>query len=181
MLCEKCGEREANVKIVKIVNGEKTVEHLCEVCARQLSDFSLNYSDNISFSLPDLLSQFFNVELMQPNHTNVTSTFAKQQICPKCGLTEARFTESGQVGCDQCYQTFRNWLLPLIRRVHGSVSHRGRIPERQGAQLVIEREIEKLRHDIQNAISEERFEDAATLRDRIKDLKSNLKGGMNHE
>ena len=37
MLCEKCGEREAHVKIQIHLNGEKKTMNLCEECAKELT------------------------------------------------------------------------------------------------------------------------------------------------
>ena len=37
MLCEKCGEREAHVKIQINLNGEKKTMNLCEECAKELT------------------------------------------------------------------------------------------------------------------------------------------------
>jgi ATP-dependent Clp protease ATP-binding subunit ClpC len=36
MLCQKCGSRQANIHITRIVNGRKQTEHLCTRCAAEL-------------------------------------------------------------------------------------------------------------------------------------------------
>lgn len=36
MLCERCGQREANVRYTEIVNGEVTEHNLCMECARTM-------------------------------------------------------------------------------------------------------------------------------------------------
>ena len=33
MLCERCGARRAEVHLVKVVDGERHVQHLCRECA----------------------------------------------------------------------------------------------------------------------------------------------------
>ena len=37
MLCEKCGQREASVKIQIHLNGEKRTMNLCEECKKELT------------------------------------------------------------------------------------------------------------------------------------------------
>ena len=41
MICQKCKKNQANVHLVKLVNGEKSDVWLCEECARKISDISL--------------------------------------------------------------------------------------------------------------------------------------------
>lgn len=35
-MCERCGKRESEVHLVRIVNGERRIEHLCRKCAGAL-------------------------------------------------------------------------------------------------------------------------------------------------
>jgi len=48
--------------------------------------------------------------------------------------------------------------------------HTGKVPLRQAGRLRIERELERLRQELQEAIGKEEYERAAVLRDRIRML-----------
>lgn len=96
--------------------------------------------------------------------------------CPVCGSSFADIAESGRVGCSECYKTFYNELLPYLKRVHGSTAHVGRIPNR--APLIVKPEtetIEDLRMQLSRLVSEERYEEAAVVRDKIKKLEEEKK------
>ena len=40
MLCEECGKAPATVRLEQVINGKKTVMHLCEECARKAGFFT---------------------------------------------------------------------------------------------------------------------------------------------
>src|SRR5207237_9606432 len=65
---------------------------------------------------------------------------------------------------------FKEDLLPLLESVHGDTRHVGKVPRRlpraKGAQL----ELAQLRRKLQQAVTEEAYEEAARIRDRIKEL-----------
>lgn len=174
MMCDQCGEKEAKVKIVKIVNGQQTVKHLCEDCARAQNELPFG---NLSLSLPDLLSDLLKVDSPVKHYQEQTLG----PRCPKCGLSWHDFQSRSRLGCEQCYQTFRPQLLPLIRRLHGHVEHRGQVPHTQEAALQQRKALKQLRMKLQEAIVEERFEDAARFRDDIKNIETMLEEGQINE
>ena len=59
--------------------------------------------------------------------------------------------------------------MPYIKRVHGSCVHTGKVPNR--APLMVKPEtpsVDDLRLDLNRLISEEKYEQAALIRDEIK-------------
>ena len=160
MLCQNCGERPATVHVTRVVNGEKTESHLCEVCAGSMSELGLMSAS--PFSIHNLLGS-----LMHSGHETVTPP---RTVCPTCGMTYAEFARTSLLGCTDCYAAFQPQLDPLLRRIQGSVEHVGKTPHRTGAAANPRRELERLRQELQHAIEEEAFERAAELRDRIKEL-----------
>jgi protein arginine kinase activator len=170
MLCEECGKRMATLHFTKIINGEKTEYHLCEVCAKEKGEKFTGLDTGFSFQ--DLLSGLLNPDLSQGNRPEwVQSTGLR---CPTCGLTYGQFAKMGRFGCMDCYRTFKDRLDPLFRRVHGHTSHRGKVPERTGGRLKIHREIERLKEELSRRVQAEEFEEAARLRDRIRELQGKL-------
>jgi len=63
-------------------------------------------------------------------------------------------------------------LAPTVRRIHGSAKHIGRLPQSASATLRSERELEGLREQMKKAIETQNFEEAASLRDRIRELEA---------
>jgi protein arginine kinase activator len=148
-MCDECGKNPANVHLTQIVNDETAVFHLCEACAR---------GKGIHISIGDG---------DQPRGLN---TREQQILCPECGLSLADFREKGWLGCAHCYRAFEKEIDELLMQVHGARVHKGktyRIPD-----IVSTRgnDIQKLRRELDNAIRNEKFELAATIRDTINSL-----------
>jgi protein arginine kinase activator len=78
--------------------------------------------------------------------------------------------ESGKAGCAQCYVTFPDLFNPLIRRIHGDASHNGKVPASAGTELRSRRALEQLRTAMNEAVKLQNYEEAAVLRDRIREL-----------
>ncbi|RJE83017.1 hypothetical protein D3P07_25640 [Paenibacillus sp. 1011MAR3C5] len=169
MFCQECGKRPATLHFTKIVNGEKTEFHICESCAREKGE-GIPGAPN-SFSIHSLLSGL--LDFNSPSATAPQS--APQTVrCEECGLTYAQFSKIGRFGCSSCYSAFADRLDPLLKRVHSSTTHSGKIPKRSGGQIQCKREIEQLRKDMQTYIEQEEFENAAELRDRIRELERKI-------
>lgn len=179
MLCSNCGKNEASVRYTRIINGEKTEYRLCEECAKKLGIEDIDFNMPINFS--NFLSDFFEDDALLPS-------FAKSGLtkCPKCGLTYDEFAQNGKFGCEECYDAFSNKIDAVLKNLHGSAKHRGRAPKRiadksshnvkdkdlvDSDKMKIDKkqeQINKLNKDLQLAIKEERYEDAAKFRDEIK-------------
>ncbi len=170
MLCEECRERPATVHLTRIVNNRKTEAHLCERCAREREDFG--WMMEPKFSIHNLLAG-----LLDTNGSPPAVSPAGQEVrCDKCGLTYRDFARLGRLGCRDCYDRFRERLDPLLRRIHGGTRHAGKVPRRTGGAARARRELERLRQELQRAVTREEFEKAAELRDRIREMEKQLGG-----
>ncbi len=167
MLCQRCGKREATVHLTKIINGEKNELYLCEKCAQELGHISLQGND--TFSLPNLLAGILNPGL----ESSIKQTDNYME-CDTCGMTFSDFSERGLLGCSECYQNLSERLEPLVKRIHGSNNHIGKVPKRKGGNLRMKRKIDKLRQDMDTAVEKEDFEKAAEIRDRIHELEDKI-------
>ena len=170
MLCQNCGEKEATVHLTKIINGEKNELFLCEECAEETGQISLQSSDPFSFQ--NLLAGILNPEVESSFKTKTSSNIS----CENCGMTYKEFSQNGIFGCSECYETFGSRLDPLVKRIHGSNKHNGKVPKRKGGDLRIQRKIKKLRSEMDQAVNNEDFEKAADLRDKIHELEAELGG-----
>lgn len=167
MKCQECGQRPATVHFTKIVQGDKSEFHLCELCAREKGEW-MNKTTG-GFSLNSLLSGLLNFD-------SPGGPVAAPPRCGTCGLTYTQFSQAGRFGCADCYKHFQSRLDPLMRKVHGSTTHAGKVPQRTGGKIKTRRELDKLRQQLQTAVQLEKFEEAAVLRDKIRDLEQQLGG-----
>jgi protein arginine kinase activator len=167
MLCQECGKRPSTLHFTKIVNGEKTEFHLCESCAREKGEMIPGTQGG--FSIHNLLSGLLNYE---PSASSTAKPLADR--CEECGLTYAQFSKLGRFGCSSCYRYFSDRLDPLFKRVHGSTSHTGKVPKRSGGILQQKRDLDSLRSEMARHIEREEFEQAAKVRDRIRELEKRI-------
>ena len=170
MLCENCKERSASV-ILKQETPDGPIErNLCEKCAFNLQTFSFSPNQE-PMSIQQFLSQWLTGESAQ-HQTREVQTMPE---CPGCGLTFQRFLEIGKFGCPTCYDTFRERLPKVFGKLHsGSTTHEGKVPASFNEKVTIKKKIESLRAHMQDAIQVENFEEAAVLRDEIKEWKQKL-------
>lgn len=166
MICQKCNEREATVHLTKIINNKKQEIHLCEICAKK--------NDDINFETPFTINNFLTGLLDSIHSSPIKVDYIQTTTCSKCGMNYGRFKQLGRLGCSECYKTFNEKLLPLIKRIHGSESHTGKIPKKAGNRIRIKREILSTKKKMGEAIKREEFEEAAQLRDKIKILEQDL-------
>ena len=102
-------------------------------------------------------------------------------------MTYDDFAHTGKFGCAKCYDVFTNKIDPILKNIHASNRHIGR--KGKIAKPVLDKEIikkeevnketkqdnkvskiDKLKEDLKQAIKEERYEDAAHIRDEIKKI-----------
>jgi protein arginine kinase activator len=175
MLCDKCHKNEATVHYQQVINGEVTEIHLCEKCASEKGMLSFSFENPLSFG--NML-----IGLLDEENEDLEVKERKKIKC-KCGWTNIDFKKTGYLGCPLCYKTFKKNLTPLLKRIHGSNKHVGKIPEKIPIKEklierdVIEKDMEKiktLREELQKCINEERYEEAAKIRDEIKRIEKEL-------
>lgn len=151
MLCQQCGLKNATTHIKQIVNGVVTEKHLCSDCAQKNSN-----AGSFSGILASMLGE-------------ITPKTAKS--CGCCGYTMQDIIKRGKVGCAKCYDAFFDELLPYIKRLHGSVEHLGKIPNKSPlAVSTKEDRLTALKNELSILVKREEFEKAAEIRDKIREL-----------
>ncbi|NMA64163.1 MAG: hypothetical protein GX964_09025 [Syntrophomonadaceae bacterium] len=170
MYCDNCKERPATVHITQIHNDKKVEMHLCEACAAKKGTYEMNWGQGLTegFTLPNLLSGFFGGAM--PLVNGPVDTQPSPTSCPDCGMSFHQFTQTGRLGCGQCYDSYASQIEPILRRIHGNTRHLGRVPARSGEKVRLQKTIKDLKKELQDAVSREEYEQAAELRDRIKAL-----------
>lgn len=191
MLCQNCGKNEVTFRYTQVINGVRKEMALCDECAKNLGLESLDFNMPINFS--NFLGDFLNVAADADFLPSFTKTGVLQ--CDNCGMTYNEFVNTGKIGCSHCYDIFANVLDPVLKNIHGSSTHVGRRSRltpgdrRKVAEDVQkadeksktsnrtkkendskEAKIQRLNADLKLAIKEERYEDAAKIRDEIKKM-----------
>ena len=170
MMCERCQERQANVQFTEIINGKKKTIRLCEVCAKEM------HIDNFGW-FPQLGLHTFLAGLLEHEFGDgnaVKTTPGENISCSKCGLTGEQFAKCGLLGCGDCYEDLAKPIDPLLRRIHGNSRHTGKVPERTGGSIRLVKEIENLKAELASCVVREEFEQAAVLRDQVRELEKEI-------
>lgn len=179
MFCDRCKKNLATIHLTEIIKDDRSEAHLCEGCAR---DMGLNTKlSNFSLSVSDMLS-FLDVNELNASDINIGDS---GRICRACGNTFIDFKKSGRVGCQECYAWLSDSMTPVIASYHGERTHVGKIPRSGSAgsgpgnddfsqpagidAMEGARGKDNLKERLERAVLEERYEDAARLRDMINE------------
>lgn len=175
MLCDRCHKRDAKILYTEIIKGLKKEQHLCEECATDYTSFQMEKPLlNSDLTLGDLLSTLLDnynaADKKKIDGINSSIT------CSTCGTSYEEFIQKGRFGCSNCYTNFHSQLGKTFKGIQGAEVHTGKRPK--GYITAVQdkvtkdfTEVEKLSLKLQSAIEKEEFEEAARLRDLIKQMK----------
>jgi protein arginine kinase activator len=167
MLCDDCKKREATIQLTQIINNEKLTLNLCQKCADKRGFHSP--FEGVPFPLAEFLSSM----ISPPGSGKEKKSLAKAEKearCPVCKLSFSDFAQRGRLGCGSCYKVFRIQLKDLLRKIHGSDRHRGKIPNLPGVEMEYLKKERRLQEELKKAVDDENFEMAAQIRDKIKSI-----------
>jgi protein arginine kinase activator len=152
--CQLCKTHEATVHFKQVVEGEVRELNCCQACAAK---------NGFDVQSPMALTDFLFGLGMQDGGSDDEEDLA----CPRCGLRQAAFLKASRLGCARCYETFAEDLAAMLQDMHRSVRHEGKVPARERASA----EGAAIQKAMERAIAKEDFEEAATLRDRLRELR----------
>ena len=157
MKCQRC-PKQATLHITEVLGEDRFEEvHLCEECAKK-------------YLYEPQQQKKAAAKAAEPAAESEEADGLGEKQCEACGIKFVEFRNHGRLGCPNDYDAFKEDLLPLLESVHGDTRHVGKVPRRlpraKGAQL----ELAQLRRKLQQAVTEEAYEEAARIRDRIREL-----------
>lgn len=171
MTCENCKIKKATFFYTE---NDKSRHALCSVCAAQ-RNFTEELetdksSENVSFIPPTSLTEaYFDKTFMLYEDSSFDGI-----LCPVCKTSINEIIKSGCFGCPDCLNSFeKNELFAGIIKPRKSVPISDsdvRMPSKQKIKYERKRIISELKIRIKDAISDEDFESAAILRDKIRML-----------
>ena len=94
--------------------------------------------------------------------------------CPVCKYTAESFKKNGRMGCPSCYEFFSDTIRSLLPDMHRGNRHAGKIPVTMFTIEDLRLQLADFEVKLQDAISQEDFENAAQYRDRITELKTKV-------
>lgn len=162
MNCQNCNKNTATIHLTEITNGKRREKHLCESCAQ-----SDGIAINAQIPLNDLLN---NLLAAQPKEKSVFDS--KNTSCPKCNITMDKINDQSLLGCPEDYDIFNESLNKIIDKCQdGGKVHCGKVPQNKYDETTQNLEMANLKQALDEAIRQERYEDAAQLRDKINQVK----------
>lgn len=148
MKCQRCS-KAATLHITEVLQLDKFEElHLCEECAKKYLYPAANGKKASSGETDD----------------------PGGKVCEVCGIKFVEFRNTGRLGCPHDYDSFKPELVPLLESIHGEPKHQGKTPRRLPQEKAERQELAQLRRKLQMAVSDEKYEEAAKLRDRIHQM-----------
>jgi protein arginine kinase activator len=165
MKCQSC-DNPATVHLTDIIQGTKKELHLCQACAEE-QELIKQQELNLPAILQTLIGQ----------HVGPLTDELARLTCPACGIKYMEFRAEGRLGCPNDYEVFRAGLEPLLQRIHRSGRHVGKAPRSGRSSLACHAEFVKLRGQLRAAVDAERYEEAARLRDLLRQKEATDESG----
>jgi len=154
MQCEICKEKKATVHFKQVNDGVVQEMYICETCAAK---------KGFDVGAPVGLSEFlFGVGAPGP----AEKPPAEDKACPACHMRRSDFRKTSRLGCPSCYETFADDLAPMLEDMHRGLTHVGKVPTGASAAS----RVAALRQALESAVVAQNFEEAARLRDLIREL-----------
>ena len=161
-MCSVCKEKPATLFLTNISADNKAKNlDLCDACAKAKG---IDKVTSLSIADSDLKLGLGAAQEMEQSSGGIETK------CPRCGFTQADFKKSGRLGCPECYKTFAEGLEGLLKTMHKGTRHAGKVPEALRESREQADRLKSLQKKLDKAIKEEDFEQAAQLRDELKQL-----------
>ena len=161
--CASCG-KPATVHLTKITDNQITKVHFCEKCAAKNG-----------VGMDALLPMAEALSAMGESGPHADDAPAPPGMaCPECGLTPEEFHKGNRPGCATCYTVFAQELGELLKKIQPGCAHCGKKPSGATLRIATHETLEDVRRNLRVAVETERYEDAARLRDQIRQLEKEI-------
>lgn len=160
MDCDICGKK-AKVHLTQLVGGQIKKIALCDDCAKEKG-----VTDPTGFALAEMLlgKSAGKVSVPAPFQTGAG------RRCAGCGFTLDDLRRIRRFGCAECYTTFHDEVGQMLRGMHKGTKHCGKVPAGLMELHARTQRLEELRGKLDLAVTSENYEEAAGLRDEIRQI-----------
>jgi protein arginine kinase activator len=152
-VCSSCQQAQATVLVTELVHADDPAtppqvreQELCDACAQGQN---LPHNPALKKSPQEIL-----------------------KLLHASAQRSRRERQKGRMGCPKDYELFGAHARELLERIHGATAHVGRLPGQDAAGLERSRRMSELQKELEAAIRQEAYEQAARLRDELKSLQS---------
>ena len=164
MKCEICGLKDAVIHIRQIQKDLVHELHICEECAQEKG---LIREEDSELPIANLLSGLLEGK-------DVTGAAEVKDVCPKCGLKVSEFRKQGKLGCPECFQAFEKDVRAIVSQMAARPRHTVKLPRTLVVEHAAAVESDGLREELREAVEQEDYELAAQLRDRLREMESDV-------
>lgn len=159
MKCPLTGKECNEPKCIFVTEVNKTSItelHLCQECGSKLiENKDLPKIENPTKNFLELVKNFTKQILKQPT--------IPQNVCKLCNSTIEDIIKSSRLGCANCYEQFKNELIPTLEKAHGNIKHSGKVPKNNKTYL---------ENKLKELVKEEKYEEAAVIKKKLEGLQS---------
>lgn len=178
-LCQLCGKRPATTHLTELdPDGDRRELHLCGACIQ-----AMGVQQQLEVSPPSIATLIEKGATGDEDEGETVAVDApaagEDEGCPICGLEFSEYASNNLFGCAHDYTAFGDRLETLLKRYHGATRHIGRAPQRQPEPLPVPSgararasQRRKLETQLKDAVTRERYEEAAALRDQLRQLEA---------
>lgn len=159
--CEICHLHDASRVMKRPIDGVPSELYVCDECARTAATPSSVPDAGDSSLHRSVTDVLFSLGLPVSSSNDVPDA-----VCPVCGLSRGDLRAKRRLGCPHCFdvfgadiRTFLSEQVPVGPRAKDSP-----------VEAFAGREVDRTRADLDRAVAEERFEDAARLSRRLAEL-----------
>jgi protein arginine kinase activator len=179
--CQLCGKRQATTHLTELEpDGTRRELHMCPSCIQAMG----GQLDSGPPPIAALKEKATSGAEGEPDTGTIVAAEGEDESCPGCGLAFSEYASNNLFGCAGCYSAFVERLEALLKRYHGATRHVGRAPQNAPTTVTAALPAAKsatsqrrrLEAQLKDAVSKERYEEAATLRDQLRKLESAKKG-----
>lgn len=175
MLCESCHTNQAEVKVTLKDHHGVHEKWVCTSCAPNEQHWQ-GQQDDIegAFVIKQILQHLASKHGLNFNDV----AFKEEKRCPNCRMSLKDIADVGKFGCASCYDTFKDDILDIVKRVQGGqVEHAGKTPKSSHKKRTLRKQIEDKQAYLDELIVLQNFEEAAIVRDEINALKAQIESG----
>ncbi len=159
MECDVCKQDNASIFLTQVVEGKIRKVNLCSGCAE-----AKGVTDPTGYDLAEMLKGM--------GEQSVQKKSSRGDSCPNCGFSQADFKKTGRMGCSECYTIFTDGLEGLLKAMHKGTRHKGKVPHGLLPEKQKEDQIEALQRQLSTSIENEDYEEAAKIRDQLRQLEA---------
>ena len=182
MLCDICKKNEATIHIKEMHNNQWKSINLCAECAK-LNESAITPPElditNMLLNITKAVKKKSGSPQKSAAATEQQSAKSVQMMhCPVCNWSQEDIRKNnGKLGCPSCYKSFSTVLNQVLSDIQKGTVHIGKKAENAGKpdKMTYNYQLSTLEKRLASHIANEEYEDAAKVRDAIRDLKEQFR------